>query len=259
MIDALWAETLKARRSRLPVVSALAFTLAVGVGGLFMFILQDPARARSLGLLGAKAQLTTGTADWPGYFALLAQITAVGGLGIFGLIVIWTFGREFSDHTVTDLLALPTPRTVIVVAKFTVTSAWCLALAAYTYVLGLVAGAALRLPGWSAAVALDGLTHLLATAAMTVLMVMPFGLAASLGRGYLAAVGVVFLAVFSAQILAALGYGHYFPWSVPSLYSGVAGSDHTPVGPAGYALVVAVGIGTASATAAWWRTADHSR
>lgn len=259
MVEALWAEMLKARRSRLSWASALAFTLAAGMGALFMFILQDPPRARSLGLLGAKAQLTSGTADWPGYFALLAQATAVGGLLIFGLIIIWIFGREFSEHTVTDLLALPTPRTVIVAAKFVTTTAWCLLLAVQTYLLGLGAGAALRLPGWSAAVALDGLVHLLATTAMTVPLVIPFALAASVGRGYLAAVGVMFLASFLAQIFAVLGYGEYFPWSVPSLYSGVAGPDRTPAGPFGYALVISVGIGGAVGTAAWWRTADQSR
>ena len=102
-----------------------------------MFILQDPQRARSLGLLGAKAQLAGGTADWPGYFALLAQTTAVGGTVIFGVILIWIFGREFSDHTAKDLLALPTSRAAIVIAKFAVTGLWCGLLAVEAYLLGL--------------------------------------------------------------------------------------------------------------------------
>ncbi len=68
MREAIWAELLKARRSRLPWLTVLAFTVASGVGGLFMFILQDPDRARTLGLLGAKAvQLAGATADWPSY------------------------------------------------------------------------------------------------------------------------------------------------------------------------------------------------
>ncbi|MEV0143917.1 MULTISPECIES: ABC transporter permease [unclassified Nonomuraea] len=36
------------------------------------------------------------------------------------MIAIWLFGREFSDHTAKDLLALPTSRTAIVAAKFVV-------------------------------------------------------------------------------------------------------------------------------------------
>ena len=49
----------KARRSRTPPgITALAFTIAALVCGMFMFILQDPVRARAFGLLGGKAQLS---------------------------------------------------------------------------------------------------------------------------------------------------------------------------------------------------------
>jgi ABC-2 type transport system permease protein len=257
MAEALWTELMKVRRSRLPLVSVLAFVVAAGVGGLFMFILADQRRARALGLLGAKAQLAGGSADWPTYFAFLAQAVAVGGTMIYGLIVVWIFGREFSDHTIKDLLALPTSRTAVVAAKFTVTGGWCVLLAGQTYVLGLAIGAGLRLPGWSAHTALHGLTVLLLTAAMTVALIAPFALAASIGRGYLSAVGTIFAAVFVAQVVALLGYGQYFPWSVPALYSGLAGPDRPAPGPVGYLLVVAVGVAGISATVAWWRTADQ--
>ncbi len=257
MADAVWTELVKIRRSRLPWLSALAFTIAAAVGGLFMFILADPQRARAMGLLGTKAQLVNGTADWPSYFALLAQAVAVGGAIIYGLIVIWTFGREFSDHTVKDLLALPTARTTIVTAKFAIIGVWCLLLAVQTYLLGLAFGGLLRLPGWSGAVALDGLGVLLVTAAMTVLLITPLALAASAGRGYLAAIGVMFATVFVSQVVATLGYGRYFPWSVPALYSGVAGSDQPAL--VGYLLVAVVGAAGAVGTAMWWRNADQSR
>jgi ABC-2 type transport system permease protein len=255
----IWAELLKARRSLLPPVSAAPFAVGAGVGGMFMFILQDRQRARSLGLLGAKAELSGSEPDWPGYLDLLAQITAVGGLLIFGLILIWSFGREFSDHTAADLLALPTGRTSIVAAKLTVTTVWCLLLSLLAYALGLAIGTGLRLPGWSTGTALHALGRLLATAAMTVLLAWTFGLVASIARGYLAAVGAMFLAVFLAQIMAALGYGRYFPWSIPSLFSGVAGRQETPVGALGVGLVVLVGATGAAGTALWWRNADHTR
>ena len=90
------------------------------VGGLFMVILKDPAWARRHGLIATKAQLAAGTADWPTYWALLAQAVAVGGVVLFGLVAIWVFGREYSDRTATDLLALPTARSTIVGAKFVV-------------------------------------------------------------------------------------------------------------------------------------------
>ena len=259
MGEALWTELLKARRSRLPWVTVCAFAIATAVGGLFMFILQDPERARRLGLLGTKAQLAGGTADWPGHLALLSQTVAVGGVLIFGLILVWIFGREFSDHTVKDLLALPTSRTLIVAAKFLVAAAWCVVLAGEVFVLGLLVGAVLRLPGWSGERALHGLTLLVITAGMTLILVTPLAFAASVGRGYLPAVAVMFVILFLAQVIAALGYGHLFPWSVPAVYSGLAGPERAAAGPLGFSLVGLVGLVSVTTTAAWWQRADQSR
>jgi ABC-2 type transport system permease protein len=173
--------------------------------------------------------------------------------------VIWIFGREFTDRTAKDLLALPTARTSIVAAKFAITGGWCLLLSLETYVLGLAAGALLRLPAWSAATAWQGLGRLLVTTVMTWWLLSVLALAASVGRGYLPAVGAMFVMLFLAQVVAALGYGHLFPWSVPAIYSGLAGPDRDPVGLLGYLLVGLVGAGGVLATLRWWRDADQSR
>ena len=118
----LWTETRKALRSRVPLFTALGFSLIPLMGGFFMIILKDPAAARSMGLISAKAQLTAGTADWPAYLGLLAQAVAAAGAFVFAIVTAWVFGREFSDRTAKELLALPTPRWAIVAAKFVVSA-----------------------------------------------------------------------------------------------------------------------------------------
>jgi len=65
--------------------------------------------------------------------------------------------------------------------------------------------------------------------------------------------------VFSAQIIAILGYGAYYPWSVPALYIGVAGPTAGTVGPPGIVGVIAVSAASIAATLAWWRRADQTR
>ncbi|MEU4700756.1 ABC transporter permease [Nonomuraea dietziae] len=259
MRDALWAELLKLRRSRLPWISALAFTVATLVCGLFMFILQDPQRARALGLLGGKAQLSDATADWTGYLALLAQAVAVGGLLIYGVIAIWLFGREFSDHTAKDLLALPTSRAAIVGAKFIIGGLWSVLLAVQVCGLGLLIGALLGLPGWSEHHVVEGVTRVLVAATLTALLTTPLSLAASTGRGYLAAVAALFAALFTAQVVAALGFGAYFPWAVPGLFAGIAGPGHDPPNALSFLLVLSTGSAGVYVTTVWWRKADHSR
>jgi ABC-2 type transport system permease protein len=121
----------------------------------------------------------------------------------------------------------------------------------------LLIGTGLRLPGRSTGIVLSGLARLLVTGALTVLLIAPLGLAASVGRGYLSAIACLFVVVFTAQVVAVLGYGAYFPWSVPALYSGAAGPDQLALGPLSYGMVVAVGGASVVGTALWWQRADQ--
>jgi len=254
---ALWAEALKARRSRVPLVTAIGFALAPLMGGLFMVILKDPAMARRFGLISTKAQLFSGVADWTTYFGLLAQATAVGGFAVFGLAAIWIFGREYSDRTAKDLLALPTSRAAIVSAKMIVLAAWTALLVALVLGLGLVLGAAIGLPGWSVGLAVRSAVLIVIVAGLTYALVAPFALAASAGRGYLPPIGVLFLTIFLAQVIAALGWGAYFPWSVPALLSGAAGPSGSDLGAVSYLLVALTGLAGLAGALAWWQTADQ--
>lgn len=146
LVPAIWVELFKARRSKVPLLTGLGFLLVPIVGGLFMVILKDPEFARHVGLISAKAQLMAGVADWPTYLELLAQAIAIGGLILFSLIGSWVFGREYSDRTVKDLLALPTSRSAIVLAKFVVIALWSAALIVMIILVGLIIGLAVALP-----------------------------------------------------------------------------------------------------------------
>jgi ABC-2 type transport system permease protein len=262
LLAALWVEFRKLWRSKALWISALAFAFITLICGLFMFILEDPERARSLGLMGAKAQLFGGTANWPSFFNLMLVMVSVGGLMVFGLIFIWIFGREFSDRTVYDMLSLPTSRVTIVIAKIITAVYWSLALVGIAFFLMLGIGTTLQLPGWSTAIILDGMRLLLVTGCLTIILCIPFGLVASLTRGYLSAVGCIFLIMVLSQVADRLGYGPYFPWAIPPLYSGAAealtGATSTPLGFISYILVGLVSILSIVALGLWWKYADQT-
>jgi len=256
---ALWAEALKVRRPKVPWLTALGFSLAPLVGGLFMIILKDPERARSMGLIGAKAQLAAGVADWPTLLGMLAQATGVGGALLFTLVTTWVFGREFSDHTAKELLALPTSRAAIVSAKFVVVGIWAAGLTVLVFVLGLGVGAAIGLPGWSTALLWRAASDLIVTAGLTLALMSPVALLASAGRGYLPPLGWAFLMFFLAQILAAIRWETWFPWSVPALFSELAGPRATQIGLQSYVVVGVTGVAGLAGTFAWWHSADQTR
>jgi ABC-2 type transport system permease protein len=222
-----------------------------------MVILKDPELARRLGLISAKAQIVAGTADWPAYLGVMAQAMVMGGMILFGFIASWVFGREYSDHTIKDLLALPTPRRAIVLAKFAVIAAWAAALTALSCLLALLVGAAVGLPASGGIIARE-LLRIAIIAALVILITPPVAFVASAGRGYLPPMGFIILTIVAAMIVIATGWGEYFPWAVPALYAGMAGPDLASMGPISYALVILTGATGLAATLVWWERADQT-
>jgi ABC-2 type transport system permease protein len=255
---AVATEFLKARRSRVPWGVAAGFSLAPLVVGLFMVILKDPEGARALGLLGAKAQLTTGTADWPTFFDLLGQAIAVGGAILFAFLTAWVFGREFADRTVRGLLANPTPRRTIVVAKSIVIAIWGLVISAWVLALGLAIGALVGLPGWSASDAVSTVVAIALAAILTIGLQTWAAFFAGVGRGYLAPLAWTIAMIVLAQILTVLGWGSWFPWSVPAILAGAGGAQVEPVTAGAVAIVALVVFAGLGATVAWWERADQT-
>jgi ABC-2 type transport system permease protein len=62
----------------------------------------------------------------------------------------------------------------------------------------------------------------------------------------------------TAQFLSVLGWGSWFPWSVPLILAGAGGTAVDPVSPGGIVLVVAVGVVGLVAAIAWWERADQT-
>jgi ABC-2 type transport system permease protein len=255
---AVATELTKARRSRVPWGAAAGFTLAPLVLGLLMVILQHPEAFRALGLLGAKARLTAGTADWPTFLSMLGQLATVGGAILFAFLTAWVFGREFADRTVRQLLAVPTHRRTIVLGKAVVIAAWATATVAWVIVLGLAIGALLGLPGWARVDAVDAIARIASGALLTIGLQSTTAFFAGVGRGYIAPLGWAIATIAVAQIVTVLGWGNVFPWSVPAILAGAGGAEVEPVGLGGVALVVVTMLVGFAATVRWWERADQT-
>jgi ABC-2 type transport system permease protein len=255
---AIWIELLKSRRSKVPWLIAVGFSFAALVEGLFMVILKDPEHARQLGLLGAKAQLGAGTADWPSFLHLLAETVGAAATVLFAFLTAWIFGREFADRTVRGLLAIPTPRAAIVVAKLIVLTVWCGAISAWYLVLGMGLGAFVGLPGWSASLALSTLGAIAVAAGMCIALQTTTAFMASVGRGYIPPLGWTVLVMALAQVLGALGWAAWFPWAVPLLVVGAAGPAGEAPTAASIVVVVLAALLGLVANVVWWERADQT-
>ncbi|MGW8251685.1 MAG: ABC transporter permease [Anaerolineales bacterium] len=254
----LVVEIMKARRSKMPLLTGLAFSLVPFVGGFFMIIMKDPELARRLGIISAKAQILAGSADWETYLGILAQAVAVGGIILFAFIGSWVFGREYSDHTLKDLLALPTSRSAIVLSKFVLIILWSGLLTLIMCLIGLLVGMAVDLPPVQAEVIRQGILTLLVTALLNIALITPIAFFACAGGGYLPPIGVAILVLILAQVITAIGWGEYFPWAVPALRAGMAGPQYTNLGAVSYTILFFVSLSGLLGTLIWWELADQT-
>jgi ABC-2 type transport system permease protein len=163
------------------------------------------------------------------------------------------FGREYSDRTVKDLLALPTSRTSIVLAKYGVIGLWSTILVVMIFPLALSVGALVGLPPVPNQVMVQGGITLAVTAVLTIAVITPIIFFASYGHGYLAPVGVMILAVALAQVMTIIGYGEFFPWAIAGVYA--QGGD---LGGVSLVIVILTCIAGITGTLLWWEYADQT-
>ncbi|MFZ0532811.1 MAG: ABC transporter permease [Anaerolineales bacterium] len=254
--DMIWIELRKAIRSRMPLWTSLG-SLFMPLGVAFLiFLAKNPELSRKLGLISAKANLMAySVTDWSSYLVLFAEIISAGGFFFLVLAISWVFGREFADGTLKDMLAVPVQRSSILLAKFIVVAAWSAAMAIIIFILGLVIGAIIQLPGGSLSVILHGSTVTAITVCLVIAVVLPFALFASVGRGYLLPMGVAVLTLMMANLMMVVGWAEYFPWAVPIQYA----QGESSLTPISYWIVVFTSLAGMIATYLWWKYADQNR
>ena len=250
----IWIELRKAIRSKVPVAVTITSTfMPLGIAFL-IFVSRNPELSIKLGLISTKANLMTYSGvNWSSYSGFLGQIVAAAGFLFSIMIISWVFGREFADATLKDMLAVPVRRSSIILAKFIVAAIWSVVVTMVISIVGLVMGAIIKLPGGSISVISQGSALIVIITCLTIPVVMPFALFASVGRGYLLPIGIAVLTLMTTNLMAIVGWSEYFPWAVPMLY---AQGTLTPVS---YWIVLLTGLAGMIATYLWWKYADQNR
>ncbi len=252
----IWVEWRKAIQSRIPLWTTIGSIFLPVVIALMILISKNPEISRKLGVISAKADLIgLAATEWPGFLVLVAQLMATAGFFMFIVILSWMFGREFADGTAKDLLAVPVPRTTILMGKFIVYAGWALAMSVLILSGSMLMGSMISLPGGSSEVIWQGIRLNVVTALLVVLCVIPFALLASAGRGYLLPLSMAILTMIVANVAIVFGWGDLFPWSIPGLYS----QDTGLIGMTGIWVVIITGLVGWYFTDLWWKKADQNR
>ena len=255
----LATELLKLRRSKVTWFTFAALSLGPLAIALMMWIVREPGRAAQLGLLGTKADLSGLTATWPAYFSMLTLMVGIGGMLLLSFIVAYIFGREYTEGTAKNLLALPVSRHWFVLAKLVVAAVWWALLVVAAIAEGFALGAALGLPGFSSSLALTAVHDALLAAAIAYLLVPVVAWIAMLGRGYLPPLGFSLAMLALGNVFIHTGWAAWFPWSIVPLYIGAIGQPVTTIASSSVVVVALTFLAGITATIAQLRWADNAQ
>jgi ABC-2 type transport system permease protein len=254
---ALWAESLKIYKSKVFWLSMAFFIFVTFMMALLMFVQIHPGISGKLGMVGTKASmLRTGEPTWQNYFTLITQaISAIGLIG-YGFVTSWVFGREYSDNTAKDILALPVSRSYIVLAKFLVILIWCILLSAVFFASAIIAGKSAGISDWSGHIVSKFAGTFTAISFLSILLCTPVAFFASISRGYLLPFAFIILTLLLANFTGLVGLGPYFPWAIPGIIS-VPSTEDIHLNTASYIILFLTSITGYTGTLAWWRFADQ--
>ncbi|MCO7124512.1 ABC transporter permease [Sporolactobacillus shoreicorticis] len=157
--------------------------------------------------------------SWKVYIGTLTfqYSTIIGSMG-FGMITAWVFGREYTDRTFKDLLALPISRSTLIISKFIAISIWCLIITALSFTCVVLLGLLVHIPGFSIALMIDYVRQVLILSLLNLMVATPVALIASIFRGYMLPSGYAFVSLIIAVLFGGGKIGMFIPSALPSLY-----------------------------------------
>lgn len=221
-------EFIKLRRSVVPWITLAVMLAAPWALALFMWIIRDPERAASLGLLGTKANLAGLEATWPAFSTYLSVLVGAAGMLVLAFVVAHLFGREYSEGTAKNMLALPVQREAFGAAKLLVAACWWLVPTFATLAEGFAIGALMNLPGLTTGLTLHTVGSTLLGATISFLLVPLVAWVAVAARNVLAPVGFAMGMLLLGDVVGHTGWAGWFPWSMVPLLTGMTG-DAAPL------------------------------
>jgi ABC-2 type transport system permease protein len=178
ILSALYCETIKVLRS-------LVFWLA------FVFF----AVAFAIMLLGIEPR------NWTVFFSVFITMSANAGLLINFFVAAWVFGMEFTDKTNKDLVAKPVSRTTVVLSKFIIIFLWCFVFMIFLPLFNLAVGLLLGFTGFTTVLVSEALPKFMVTSLLHIVICPMGAFFASVSKGILAPIGILFVIAIAANIL----------------------------------------------------------
>lgn len=255
---AFYAESKKYLKSKVFWILLAFFLFLPLMMGLLMALVKHPELASKMGIVATSKSQMIGNADWPNYFSFLGQLVSIGGVFGFGFMTSWIFGREYSDKTLKDLLALPASRLTLINAKLSVIAVFSFGLSMLMFIMSTIVGLSVGLGDITLTQVLNEWLAFEVSALLLICLCTPVALFANIGRGYLLPLGLLVLIVILAQFVGVIGLAPYFPWALPALFFDQSHGNDAGLSLISYAIWLLTCVAGYMLTIYWWYKVDQT-
>lgn len=255
---AIGVEGLKLTKSKVLWIVMGFFIFIPAMMGLLLLLVKHPELASKMGIISTTKANMIGNADWTTMFLLMGQIISIGGVFGFGFITSWVFGREYSEKTLKDMLAMPISRTTFVIAKFAVIAICSVVLSIVMFSTSILIGMLVGLGDITFRTMLNEFIWFEISSLLLIALSTPVAYFANVGRGYLLPLGGLIVIVVLAQFIGVLGLAPYFPWAVPALYLEEMHGTDAGLSAASYAILCFTTVVGLYFTHYWWNKVDQT-
>jgi len=249
LVEALVWRRATVQRLATPLLVTLVPVTSVGMTAL--------ARSGAAGGAGAAKLADYATGDIATTHLLVAgQILSVAVLMAGGFGVAAGFGQPLADGRAGAAFGLATPREALALARALVVLGWLAAcvVGAVALTVGASAAVAASMSAPFGSSAWEAAGRALAAGLLGAGLVLPFAAVATATRSALATIGTLIGVVALTQLVVLVGAGAWFPYAVPSLWTGTGGpAAAAAIGGPALALTAAVAPAAAALVVVQWR------
>lgn len=166
-------------------------------------------------------------------------MSALFAILLFAIMISYLFGREYNEHTLKTMLAIPVSRGKFLLSKYVMFLVWILILTVVTSVSTLVFGFVAGLDGFSVKIMVDGFAQLLFANVLLFLTFSPFVFVSLLITNMVPAmVGGAGLTLVNMLIYGQT-WAPYVPWVCPYLIASGEIAEYSASITVSYGIILA--------------------
>ncbi|WP_139487928.1 ABC transporter permease [Brevibacillus dissolubilis] len=241
MVNLLYTEVLKLKRSKMFMLSILGSAVAPLMVAAAMFV-----QMQTKGIMAQMDILLLNTS----IYAVL-----VIAVPLYGVITAYLYNREYAEDTLKNLLTIPVPRISLLASKWLLLFGWIMLLTVVTWGMAILSGAIGQFAGFSLSLLLQSLGQYMVAGVLLFLLSTPIVFITLVLKNFVPTIIVTIMITLINVMLATNEHRGLYPWTAAlGIANGTLESTYPLI--VSYVIIAVTAIAGLIATVVYFKRVD---